>query len=144
MSGVNKVFLIGNLGKDPEIKQMQNGSTLANFSVATSESWKDKTTGEMKEVTEWHRVTMFGRLADIAGQYLRKGSKVYIEGSLTTRKWQDKQTGQDRYMTEIKASSLQMLDGRAHDAGHQEPSQKSPVEESMPQNDGFDDDSIPF
>lgn len=111
MRGVNRVFILGNLGSDPESKSMPSGTQVANFSVATSESWKDKQTGEKQERTEWHKICLFGRLAEVAGQYLRKGSKVYIEGSLRTRKWQDKQ-GQDRYMTEIIGSELQMLDSK--------------------------------
>lgn len=110
MRGVNKVILIGNLGKDPEVRYLPSGGAVANITVATSESWKDKNTGAMQEQTEWHRIVFYGRLAEISGEYLRKGSKVFIEGSLHTRKWQDKQSGQDRYSTEIKGSSLQMLD----------------------------------
>jgi single-strand DNA-binding protein len=109
--GVNKVILIGNLGQDPEIKYMPSGSAVTNVSIATTESFKDKETGEQQERTEWHRIAMFGRLAEIAGEYLRKGSQVYIEGKLRTRKWQDKQ-GQDRYTTEIMADQMQMLGGR--------------------------------
>ena len=109
--GVNKVILIGNLGQDPEVRYMPNGNAVTNISVATSESWKDKSTGADQERTEWHRVVMFRRLAEIAGEYLRKGSKVYIEGKLQTRKWQD-QNGQDRYTTEIVADQMQMLDSR--------------------------------
>jgi single-strand DNA-binding protein len=109
--GINKVILIGNLGKDPEIRYMPSGGAVANLAIATSESWKDKNTGEMQERTEWHRVVCFGRLGEIAGEYLRKGSKVYIEGRLQTRKWQG-QDGQDRYTTEIVANDMQMLDTR--------------------------------
>ncbi|MGB5835394.1 MAG: single-stranded DNA-binding protein, partial [Thiohalocapsa sp.] len=109
--GVNKVILIGNLGVDPEVRYMPSGSAVANIRIATSETWKDKTTGEPQERTEWHRIAMFGKLGEIAGQYLRKGSKVYIEGRLRTRKWQG-QDGQDRYTTEIVADQMQMLDGR--------------------------------
>jgi single-strand DNA-binding protein len=109
--GINKVILIGNLGADPETRAMPSGTTVANMRIATSESWKDKQTGDMKEQTEWHSVAMFGRLAEIAGEYLRKGSQVYIEGRLRTRKWQDKQ-GNDRYTTEIVANEMQMLGGR--------------------------------
>jgi len=110
--GINKVILIGNLGADPETRAMPSGTTVANLRVATSESWRDKQTGEQQERTEWHRVALFGRLAEIAGEYLRKGSQVYIEGSLRTRKWQDKQ-GNERYSTEIVGNELQMLGGRA-------------------------------
>ena len=108
--GINKVILIGNLGADPETRAMPSGTTVANLRVATSESWRDKQTGEQQERTEWHRVALFGRLAEVAGEYLRKGSQVYIEGSLRTRKWQDKQ-GNERYSTEIVGNDLQM--GRA-------------------------------
>lgn len=114
--GINKVILIGNLGQDPEIKSTANGAAIANFSVATSESWKDKATGQQQERTEWHRVVAFNRLAEIIGQYVKKGSKIYIEGSLRTRKWQD-QNGQDRYTTEIVANEMQMLDSRGGSAG---------------------------
>lgn len=106
--GVNKVILVGNLGNDPEQKAMPNGNPVANITVATSERWKDKQTGQQQEKTEWHRIVFFNRLAEIAGQYLKKGSKVYLEGQLRTRKWQD-QSGQDRYTTEIVASEMQML-----------------------------------
>ena len=109
--GINKVILIGNLGADPETRAMPSGTTVANLRVATSESWRDKQTGEQQERTEWHRVALFGRLAEIAGEYLKKGSQVYIEGSLRTRKWQDKQ-GNERYSTEIVGNELQMLGGR--------------------------------
>ena len=109
--GVNKVILIGNLGADPETRAMPSGTTVANLRVATSESWRDKQTGEQQERTEWHRVALFGRLAEVAGEYLRKGSQVYVEGSLRTRKWTDKQ-GNERYSTEIIGNDLQMLGGR--------------------------------
>lgn len=109
--GVNKVILIGNIGGDPDVRYLPNGNAAATLSVATSESWKDKQTGEKQERTEWHRVVCYGRLGEIAGEYLRKGSKVYLEGSLRTRKWQDQQ-GQDKYTTEIIASEMQMLDSK--------------------------------
>lgn len=109
MSGVNKVIILGHVGKDPEVKTTQQGMVIANFSIATSEQWKDKQTSEAKEHTEWHRITLYGRLAEIASQFIRKGSKVYIEGKLATRKWQDKDTGQDRYATDIIGKSLQLL-----------------------------------
>lgn len=112
--GINKVILIGNLGGDPEVRYMPSGNAVTNVTVATSESWKDKQTGQQQERTEWHRVVFFNRLAEIAGEYLRKGSKVYVEGSLRTRKWQG-QDGQDRYTTEIVASEMQMLDSRGGD-----------------------------
>ncbi|AOM42443.1 single-stranded DNA-binding protein SSB1 [Xenorhabdus hominickii] len=112
--GVNKVILVGNLGQDPEVRYMPNGGAVANITLATSESWRDKQTGEMREKTEWHRVVLFGKLAEVAGEYLRKGSQVYIEGALQTRKWQD-QSGQDRYSTEVVVNiggTMQMLGGR--------------------------------
>ena len=114
--GVNKVILIGNLGADPETRAMPSGTTVANLRIATSESWRDKQSGEQQERTEWHRVALFGRLAEVAGEYLRKGSQVYIEGSLRTRKWQDKQ-GNERYSTEIIGNDLQMLGGRGGGGG---------------------------
>ena len=109
--GINKVILVGNLGGDPEVRYMPSGGAVTTVSVATSESWKDKQTGEQHDRTEWHRVVFFNRLAEIAGEYLRKGSKIYVEGSLRTRKWQDK-NGQDRYTTEIIGNEMQMLDSR--------------------------------
>lgn len=114
--GINKVIIIGNIGQDPEVKYMPSGGAVTNVSVATSETWKDKNTGQPQERTEWHRVVFFNRLGEIAGEYLKKGSKVYIEGSLRTRKWQA-QDGTDRYTTEIVASEMQMLDGRGDNAG---------------------------
>lgn len=124
--GVNKCILIGHLGKDPEIRYMPSGGAVANLTLATSESWRDKQTGEMKEKTEWHRVVIFGKLAEVAGEYLRKGSQVYIEGSLQTRKWQD-QSGQDRYTTEVVVNvggTMQMLGGNgSNQAGSQKPQQ---------------------
>lgn len=119
MASVNKVILIGNLGKDPETRYAPSGDAICNFSIATTESWKDKNTGEKKEQTEWHRISMFGKLAEIASQYLKKGSSVYIEGSLRTRKWTDKD-GQERYTTEIKADSMKMLGGRPDGNGSQD------------------------
>ena len=115
--GINKVILVGNLGQEPETRSFPDGGSLTNISIATSESWKDKQTGQQQERTEWHRVVFNGRLAEIAAQYLRKGSKVYVEGSLRTRKWQDKATGADRYSTEIVAREMQMLDSRGDNAG---------------------------
>ncbi|CAA0122449.1 Single-stranded DNA-binding protein [Halioglobus japonicus] len=114
--GINKVILVGNLGNDPEIRYSQSGAAITNISIATSDTWKDKQTGQPQERTEWHRVVFFNRLAEIAGEYLRKGSKVYVEGSLRTRKWQDKE-GQDRYSTEIVANEMQMLDSRGAGQG---------------------------
>ena len=114
--GVNKVILIGNLGADPEVRYTTSGGAVANLRLATSESWKDKQTGENREQTEWHRVVMFGRLGEIAGEYLKKGSKIYIEGRIQTRKWQDRD-GNDRYTTEIVSNEMQMLDGRGESGG---------------------------
>ncbi len=145
--GVNKVILVGNLGGDPETKYMPSGSAVTNLTVATNESWKDKQTGEQKDRTEWHKVAMFGRLAEIAAEYLRKGSQVYIEGKLRTRKWTDKQ-GNDRYTTEIIADEMQMLGGRggggAPAMGSPPPS--SPPSQGAPGSSGGDDfdDDIPF
>ncbi|MCU0805001.1 MAG: single-stranded DNA-binding protein [Burkholderiales bacterium] len=116
MASVNKVILVGNLGRDPETRAMPSGDSIANIRIATTDRWKDKASGEMKEATEWHSVVFFGRLAEIASQYLRKGSQVYVEGRLRTRKWQDKE-GQDRYTTEIVADQMQMLGSRSGGAG---------------------------
>lgn len=116
MAGVNKVIIVGNLGADPEMRTMPNGEAVANISVATSESWTDKNTGERREITEWHRIVFYRRQAEVCGQYLRKGSKVYVEGKLRTRKWQD-QNGQDRYTTEIQGDVMQMLDSRNSQGG---------------------------
>jgi single-strand DNA-binding protein len=148
--GINKVILVGNLGRDPEVRYMPSGAAVANLTVATSETWKDKNTGENQEKTEWHRVVMFGRLGEIAGEYLKKGSQVYIEGKLQTRKWQG-QDGQDRYTTEIVANEMQMLGSRgggggsadfggASSGGEKQPSAAAPA------GGGFDDfdDDIPF
>jgi single-strand DNA-binding protein len=153
--GINKVIIVGNLGQDPEVRYLQNGGAVANFTVATSESWKDKNTGEQKTETEWHRVVIYQKLAEIAGEYLRKASKVYIEGKLKTRKWTDKD-GVERYTTEIVCNELQMLDGkqdnqqpvpapqqRQQAAPQQQkapaPQQRAPMEPPI----DFDDD-IPF
>jgi single-strand DNA-binding protein len=114
--GINKVILIGNLGADPEVRYTTSGGAVANLRLATSESWKDKQTGENREQTEWHRLVMFGRLGEIAGEYLKKGSKIYVEGRIQTRKWQDRD-GNDRYTTEIVANDMQMLDGRGEGGG---------------------------
>ncbi|MGH1463692.1 MAG: single-stranded DNA-binding protein [Neptuniibacter sp.] len=123
--GVNKVILVGNLGGDPEVRYMPNGNAVTNVTIATSDSWKDKQTGQQQERTEWHRVVFFGRLAEVAGEYLKKGSQIYIEGALRTRKWQD-QSGQDRYTTEVVVDmngQMQMLGGRGGDSGYQQPQQ---------------------
>ncbi|MEK9778848.1 MAG: single-stranded DNA-binding protein [Gammaproteobacteria bacterium] len=149
MSGINKVILVGNIGAKPEVKYSSNGSAIANLSVATSETWNDKNSGEKQEKTEWHRVSLYGKLAEIAGQYLDKGSKVYVEGKLQTRKWQD-QSGQDRYTTEIVVSgyggTLQMLDRREGMAtgGQSAPSNNMSNDTvEVADNSGFEDD-IPF
>ena len=143
--GINKVILVGNLGADPETRYMPSGSAVTNLSVATSESWKDKQTGEQKDRTEWHKVAMFNRLAEIAAEYLRKGSQVYIEGKLRTRKWQDRD-GNDRWTTEIVADEMQMLGGRGGGGGSAPMSSDSRPSSSpapQPGPDDFDDD-IPF
>ena len=144
--GVNKVIIVGNLGQDPETRYMPSGSAVTNFTVATNESWKDKQTGEQKERTEWHRVSMFNRLAEVAAEYLRKGSQVYIEGKLRTRKWQGKD-GSDRYTTEIIADEMQMLGGRGGGGGFGGGDQGGGSEGGsappQPSPDDFDDD-IPF
>jgi single-strand DNA-binding protein len=149
--GINKVILIGNLGADPETKYSQGGNAVTRLRVATSEGWRDKQTGEQQERTEWHTVVCFSRLAEIAGEFLRKGSKVYIEGSLSTSSWE--QDGQKRYKTEVIARDLQMLDGRGSGGGGAgegapsgfEPRRQQPAENrpTLPEEDGFDDD-IPF
>lgn len=152
--GINKVILVGNIGKDPEVRYTASGSAITNISVATSESWRDKTSGEQQERTEWHKVVFFNRLAEIAGEYLKKGSQVYVEGSLRTRKWQD-QGGQDRYTTEIVANEMQMLGGRGGSEGADRPvpgkkgfrdSPPAGAGEPPPFDDssGFAEDDIPF
>jgi single-strand DNA-binding protein len=158
--GVNKVILVGNLGADPETRYTASGSAITNITVATSESWRDKQTGENQERTEWHRVVFFNRLAEIAGEYLRKGRQVYIEGTLRTRKWQGKD-GQDRYTTEVVASEMQMLGGRTGEASaqpagggfrdskpaqqSQTPAQSAPeASKPAPAEDNFAEDDIPF
>jgi single-strand DNA-binding protein len=158
--GVNKVILVGNLGQDPEVKFMPSGNAVLSISIATSESWKDKQTGQPVEKTEWHRVTFFNRLAEIAGEYLKKGSQIYVEGKLQTRKWQD-QAGVDRYTTEVIANNMQMLgaggssNDKAYDSSsdnqsrpqqhknEQQADQKPVSQSSPPPMDSFDDD-IPF
>ncbi|MGB5474451.1 MAG: single-stranded DNA-binding protein [Gammaproteobacteria bacterium] len=143
--GINKVILVGNLGKDPEVRYMPNGNAVANITLATTESWKDKQTGEAQEKTEWHRIVLFRRLGEIAGEYLKKGSQVYIEGKLQTRKWQDN-AGNDRYTTEIVANEMQMLGGRggggsAGFASSDSNESRAPAVAEGPAD--FDDD-IPF
>ncbi|MEO0630622.1 MAG: single-stranded DNA-binding protein [Planctomycetota bacterium] len=148
--GINKVILVGNLGQDPETRYMPSGGAVTNLRIATSESWKDKQTGEQQERTEWHSVAMFNRLAEIAAEYLRKGSQVYIEGKLRTRKWQDKE-GRDRYTTEVIADEMQMLGGRGGagspmaggGGGGQQRPQIAPASQSAAAVNDFDDD-IPF
>lgn len=167
MAGVNKVIIVGHLGNDPEIRTMPNGDAVANISVATSESWNDRNTGERREVTEWHRIVFYRRQAEICGEYLRKGSQVYVEGRLRTRKWQD-QNGQDRYTTEIQGDVMQMLGARNQAGGYpsdmgaapqpsyqarqtnnggsyqsSRPAPQQAAPQSEPPMDGFDDD-IPF
>jgi single-strand DNA-binding protein len=151
MASVNKVILIGNLGKDPETRYLPSGDAVTNITVATTESWKDKKSGDKQEHTEWHRVSFFGRQAEVAGEYLKKGSPVYIEGRIRTRKWQDKE-GQDRYSTEIVADRMQLLGSRGgggaggEGGGMREPSSgggKTPVKKSGGSFDDMDDD-IPF
>ena len=156
--GVNKVILVGNLGKDPETRYMPNGKAVTNFTVATSESWKDKQTGEQREQTEWHNIVMYDRLAEIAAEYLKKGSQVYLEGKLRTRKWQDKE-GKERYTTEIRADTMQMLGSRSGGGEPRGDSRGDPREPMMEPKSGdakapaakkpagkFDDmeDDIPF
>ena len=139
--GVNKVILVGNLGNDPEVRHMPNGDAVANITLATSETWKDKNTGEQQEKTEWHRVVFFKRLAEIVEQYVKKGSKVYVEGRLQTRSWE--QDGVKRYTTEIVANEMQMLDSRS-ETGNSHPKQQQQSQPAAPQ--GFDDfsDDVPF
>ena len=136
MAGVNKVIVLGNLGQDPEVRFMPSGGAVANLTVATSESWKDKQTGEQKEKTEWHKVAIFGKLAEIAGEYLKKGSKVYLEGSLQTRKWQNQQ-GQDQYTTEVVVQGfngvMQMLDGKPQGQQQQQQAPQQQFSNQTPQ-----------
>ena len=148
--GINKVILVGNLGNDPEHRVLPSGGGVTNVSLATSESWRDKNTGEQQERTEWHRVVFFNRLSEIAAEYLRKGSKVYVEGSLRTRKWQD-QSGQDRYSTEIVAQEMQMLDSRGggmQDSGVYQPAPAAAAPAAAaagnPAPIDFPEDDIPF
>ena len=154
MASLNKAILIGNLGQDPEVRYAPSGDAISNVSVATSESWKDKTSGEKRESVEWHRVVFFGKLAEIAGQYLKKGSQVYVEGRIQTRKWQDND-GQDRYTTEIRADTMKMLGGKAEGGEaprqsapqqRQDPQRSAPSRQPAPAAGGFADfsDDIPF
>lgn len=139
MRGVNRVTLIGHLGADPDVRYMPSGKAVTNIRIATSEAWKDRQTGDQQERTEWHTVVLFDKLGEIAGEYLRKGSQVYIEGSLRTRKWQDKE-GKDRYTTEVIASQMQMLGGKPQ--GERAPRQEAPASEPAPAGE-FEDD-LPF
>lgn len=151
--GVNKVILVGNLGADPDTKYTAGGTAITNISIATKESWKDKQTGENQERTEWHRVVFFNRLAEIAGEYLRKGSQVYVEGKLRTRKWQD-QNGQDRYTTEIVGNEMQMLGSRegggvarpapSQSGGFRDKKPDQPQQPAPVADEGFAEDDIPF
>ena len=153
--GVNKVILVGNLGRDPEVRYMPSGSAVANAALATSDTWRDKQTGEQQERTEWHNLVFYGRLAEIAGEYLKKGSKIYAEGRLQTRKWQDKNTGTDRYTTEIIVNEMQMLDSRGgsdygdssgfkrSSGGSADNSHSAPPQQQADNMNDFDDD-IPF
>ena len=156
MPSVNKVMLLGNLGRDPEVRTFPNGDSVCNFSIATSTSWKDKTSGEKKEKTEWHNIVMYRKLAEIAGEYLKKGSSVFVEGSLQTRKWQTKE-GQDRYTTEVVADTMQMLGGRdsrtsevsdSDENFNQEPEKVSKKDTNMNPSDEptleLPEDDIPF
>src|SRR5690625_1723616 len=147
MAAVNKVILVGNLGRDPEVRYSSDGAAICNISVATTSSWKDKATGQRREETEWHRVVFFNRLAEIAGEYLKKGRSVYIEGKLKTRKWQDKTTGADRYATEIVADQMQMLGGR-DDIGNVPPTPSPQQQQTQPQQPSGGgmhmDDDVPF
>lgn len=149
MASVNKVIIVGHLGNDPEIRTMPNGESVANISVATSESWTDKATGERRDSTEWHRIVFYRRQAEVVGQYLRKGSQVYVEGRLKTRKWQD-QNGQDRYTTEIQGDVMQMIGGKGGDNQAQQPNpqaQKRPKSTeiySANEKQEFADDNVPF
>jgi len=141
--GINKVILVGNLGADPETRYMPSGGAVTNIRIATSESWKDKNTGDQQERTEWHSVAFFGRLAEVAGEYLRKGSQVYVEGRLRTRKWQDRD-GNDRYTTEVIASEMQMLGGRPGSGAPARSESSAPPPGAAPPPDSNFDDDIPF
>lgn len=151
MASVNKAIILGNIGKDPEVKYTASGEAICNITVATSESWKDKATGEKKDLTEWHRISFFGKLAEICGQYLKKGSQVYVEGSIRTRKWTDKE-GQERYTTEIRGDEMKMLGSRqgmgapASSDGYDEPTDYAPAPVNNKPKPSFDDleSDIPF
>lgn len=144
MASVNRAIIVGNLGQDPEIRYMPNGDAACNLSVATTDTWKDKQTGEKKEATEWHRVSFFGKLAEVCGEYLKKGAAIYVEGSIHTRKWTDKE-GQDRYTTEIRGERMQMLSGRQSGDGARSAA-SAPAQPDRAPSGSFEDfeDSIPF
>ena len=145
-ASVNKAIIVGNLGKDPEMRYLPNGDAVCHITVATSEQWKDKQTGEKKEATEWHRIVFFRRLAEIAGEYLKKGSSVYVEGSLKTRKWQDKD-GNERYTTEIVGNEMKMLGGKTsqdEEPRAPEPRKEASMASATANGNTFDDDDIPF
>ncbi|WP_348995731.1 single-stranded DNA-binding protein [Achromobacter sp. HNDS-1] len=156
MASVNKVILVGNLGRDPEVRYSPDGAAICNLSIATTSQWKDKSSGERREETEWHRVVLYNRLAEVAGEYLKKGRQVYIEGRLKTRKWQDKDTGADRYSTEVVGDQMQMLGGRGggESGGEEQPGSAPPQQRNPrsaappPQSTGGSladmDDDIPF
>lgn len=153
MASVNKAILVGNIGRDPEVRYSPDGAAICNITLATTSQWKDKASGERREETEWHRVVFYNRLAEIAGEYLRKGRSVYVEGRIKTRKWQDKETGQDRYATEIIGEQMQMLGGRDDDGGHREAPQRTapprqPQQRPSPQQSAASladmDSDIPF
>lgn len=144
MASVNRVTLIGNLGRDPEMRTFPSGDQVANVAIATTDRWKDKTTGEEKSATEWHRVVFNGKLAEIVGQYLKKGAQVYVEGALRTRKWTDNATGQDRYATEVRADSMQMLGSKPE--GQSQALAPQRTQQAAPPSGGFSDypEDIPF
>lgn len=146
MASVNKAIIVGRLGRDPEIRYSADGAAVCNISVATESTWKDRNTGERKSETEWHRIVFYNRLAEIAGEYLKKGREVYIEGRIKTRKWADKETGQDRYSTEIIGDQMQMLGGRDDDGGQRQtpPQRRQPAQQQAPANLADMDDDIPF
>jgi single-strand DNA-binding protein len=143
MASVNKVILVGNLGRDPETRYMPNGDAVTNIAVATTESWKDKNTGEKKELTEWHRITFYRKLAEVVGQYTKKGSAIYVEGKLQTRKWTDKE-GVERYTTEIIADSMQMLGGGPQSQGSEQAASKPTGKQQFSTPDHFIDTDVPF
>lgn len=144
MASVNKVILVGNLGRDPEMRTFPSGDQVANVSLATTDKWKDKQSGEARDHTEWHHLVFNGRLAEIAGQYLRKGSQIYVEGSIRTRKWTDQQSGQERYSTEIRVDQMQMLGGKPEGGTQQQAAKAAPKQSPADGGFGDIDDDIPF